>query len=100
MGETILHHACLERDIDIVDLVFKELKEVNSDIDFETQNIHGETPIQYTYKAPNTNAAIELLKRFPQKIHVLCPNNSHVLHEACASGHLELVKYIDENFYQ
>ena len=33
-GDTILHHACRIRDIDIVDAVFKALEEVNSDIDF------------------------------------------------------------------
>ena len=34
------------------------------------------------------------LQRFPQKINVLGQSGAHILHYACLSGHLELLKYI------
>ena len=100
-GDTILHIACLKRDIEIVDLVFKALEDINSDIGFETRNYHQHTPLHYACRNQKSRlyctkpeVAIQLLERFPQKICILGQNDAHILHYACELGHLELIKYI------
>ena len=93
-GDTILHQACNERDIDIVDTVIKALEEVNSDIDFDTRNYQHDTPLHCACRNHKSDVAIQLLQRFPQKIHVLGYNDAHILHYACQFGHLELIKYM------
>ena len=55
-GSTILHIACRYRAIEIVDLVFNLLQEVNSGINFDTQDNHNAKPLHYH--------AVELAERF------------------------------------
>ena len=69
--DTILHLACQRRDIQIVDLVYKALEEINSDINFDTQQIDQGTPLHSACRNPKSDVAVQLLQRFPQKIHVL-----------------------------
>ena len=96
-GHTILHIACAYRDIEIIDLVFDALEKVNSDIDFDTR-AEGALPMHHSCMNKNSAAAIHLLRRYPEKINVL--NNDwfhegwHVLHYACAYGHLKVIKYL------
>ena len=93
-GLTILHYACWKRDIGIVDLVFKALEEINSEIDFDTrENIHA-TPLHAAVKNTKSDVAIQLLQRFPQKINILGLFGEHILHVVCEFGHLELLKHI------
>ena len=94
LGSTILHFACWKRDIEIVDLVYKALEEINSDIDLDTQNNRQETPLHAACGNPNSDVAIQLLQRFPQKINISGPFGNHILHIVCKFGHLELLKYI------
>ena len=37
-GSTILHSACLNTDVEVVDLVCRALEEINSDINLQTQD--------------------------------------------------------------
>ena len=96
-GNTVLHLTCSKRDIEIVDLVFNALAEMNSDIDFDAQNFHQSTPLHRACKNMNSDVAIQLLQRFPEKIHDLGYQGYHVLHYAGRYGHVELLKYIFEN---
>ena len=96
-GRTILHLACSFRDIEIVDLVYNALEEINSDINFDTRNEDQATPLHFACKNKTSGVAIHLLQRFPDKIHVLGIHGIHLLHFACRYGHLELVKYIFGN---
>jgi len=93
-GLTILHYACWKRDIEIVDLVFKALEEINSEIDFDTRQNVQATPLHAACMNPKSDVAIQLLQRFPQKINTSEPFGRHILHIACKFGHLELLKYI------
>ena len=45
----------------------------------------------------NSDVAIRLLERFPEKVHDLGNQENRVLHYACQYGHVELLKYILEN---
>ena len=96
-GNTILHFACQYRHIEIVDLVQKALEEINSPIDFDTRNQSQNTPLHLACLNKTSDVAIHLLKRFPDKINALGWNDRHVLHNACAFGHLDLLKYICQN---
>ena len=97
LGNTVLHLACLKRDIGIVDLIFNALQDINSEIGFDTQNIDQSTPLHYACKTPSSDVAIKLLERFPEKVHVLGFQGNRVLHYACQSGHVKLLKYILDN---
>ena len=99
--KTILHLACWKRDIEIVDLVFKALEDINSDINFDTRNNYQETPLHFACRNRKSTSwctkpevAIQLLERFPLEIHSLGQHDAHILHYACQFGHLELIKYI------
>ena len=96
-GGTILHNACRNRDIEIVDLVLKALEQTKSDINLDTQNNAQETPLHYACVNKTSNVAINLLNRFPNKINVLGRYGMHVLHYTCQKGNLELLKYIVGN---
>ena len=96
-GCTILHLACQKRQIDIIDLVFNALKDIKSDIDFDTQDRTESTPIHYACENKNSDVAIQLLQRYPEKVNDLGYNNWHLLHYACRYGHLKVVKYLFEN---
>ena len=69
-GSTILHTACAYRDIEIIDLVFDALEKVNSDIDFDTR-VEGSLPMHHSCMNKNSDAAIHLIRRYPQKMNVL-----------------------------
>ena len=80
-GSTILHLACQNRDdIEIIDLVFRALEEINSGIDFETRDNDERTPIHSACMKRKPDVAIELLQRYPQMINVLGFNGKHMLH--------------------
>ena len=96
-GRTILHIACWHRDIEIVDLVLKALEQINSGINFDTQDVQQNTPLHLACMNKTSAVAIQLLKRFPNKINVLGQNGMHVLHWASQSGNLELLKYVFGN---
>ena len=83
--------------MDIVDLVFKALEDINSSINFDTQNVNQQSPLHAASTNKSSNVAIHLLERYPQKINVLGLNGMHLLHYACQNGHLELLKYIFAN---
>ena len=96
-GQTILHLACEFRDIEIVDLVTKELMDVGSDIDFHTR-VYGYTPLHFAcMNSEGSNVAIKLLERLPHRIHDLGSHGEHVLHLACKDGNLELLEFIFGN---
>ena len=46
---------------------------------------------------PNSDKAIQLLQRYPQKINVLGQAGRHILHYACSFGHVDLLTYIFES---
>ena len=94
---TILHIACLYRDMEIVDLVHNALEGLNSDIDFDTPDEIQVTPFHFAFWNSNSNVAICLLQRFPDKINEVLPDGDHALHWACVSGNLDLLKYIFGN---
>ena len=96
-GCTILHVAFQKRDIEIVDLVFEALEEIHSEIDFDARTNIQATPLHYACINPESNTAIQLLQKIPEKINVLGQNDAHLLHYACKAGHLKLLKYIMEN---
>ena len=96
-GRTILHIACWKRDIEFVDLVHNALEEINSDIDFDTQTEDLVTPLHAACMNETSDVAIHYLQRFPDKINVSGPYETHVLHYACEYGHVELLKYIFGN---
>ena len=97
-GQTILHLACVKRDIEIVNLVYNALEENDYNIDFDTQNENHLTPFHYACMNSNTSdVAIHLLRRFPDKINILGPAGMHILHLACQYGLLDLLKFIVEN---
>ena len=56
--------------------------------------------IHYACMDENSDVAIQLIQRFPQKIDVLGINDWHLLHYACFFGHLKLLKYFlgNDNF--
>ena len=98
VGDTILHLACEYRDIEIVDFVFNALEAINSDIDFDTtQNDNGEFPLHCACVNKDSDVAMQLFERFPQKINTLDHIGCNWLHHACWFGHLKLIKWIAEN---
>ena len=94
---TILHTACNKRDMEIVDLVIKALEKIGSEIDLDTLDDFPSTPLQLACTNNSSDVAVQLLKRFPQKIHILGRLNKHVLHYACMNQNLPLLKYIFGN---
>ena len=65
-------------NIEIVDIVYDALQEINSNIDFDTQdNVHA-SPLHYAGAYEDSDVAIHLLERYPQKINVLGQNGSHL----------------------
>ena len=96
-GSTILHLACWKRDIEIVDIVSNGLQEISSDIDFDTLDNSGESPLHDACLNKDSDVAIHLLKRFPQRLNVLDGDGWHVLHFTCRNGHLTLLNYLIGN---
>ena len=97
-GWTILHIACQCRDIEIVDVVYKALQDDNSDIDFDTEDSSGFTPlVKSTWNSKHPTVPITLLNRFPNKLNVLDQYGRNLLHYACHHGNVEVVKYVLEN---
>ena len=93
-GSTILHIACF-RGFDIVELVANALKDIKSDIDFDTQDLNGITPIHYSCSC-SSDVVIQILTRYPHLI-----NDDHygrsMLHCACKHGNMNLIKFIFGN---
>ena len=96
-GSTVLHLACRQLNIEIVDLVFKALEEVNTDINFDTEDFYQRSPLHFACRNSKSDVAIRLLQRFPEKINILSNYGYHILHFASRFGHLELMKYILED---
>ena len=95
-GCTILHIACFLCGYDIVELVANALKDIKSDIDFDTQDLNGITPIHYSCRSRSSDVAIQILTRYPHLI-----NDDHygrsMLHCACEHGNMNLIKFIFGN---
>ena len=96
-GKTILHVACCQKDITVVDLVDEALEEINSDIGFETRCENQLTPLHYAIMNKTSDVAIRLLETFPDDFNVLGQFETRVLHFACSHGHLNLLKFIVGN---
>ena len=96
-SKTILHTACKKRDIEIVDLVIDSLEKIGSDINLDTLFPFSCTAFHDACMNKTSDVAIQLLKRFPQKIHSLGTKDKHVLHYACMGQNLPLLEYIFGN---
>ena len=94
LGSTILHFAC-SRDFEIVELVVKALKDIQSDIDFYTQDFDGNTPIHYACSS-TSDVAIKMITRYPHLINADHAGRN-ILHYACLQGNMNLVKFIFGN---
>ena len=73
------------------------MKIFNIDIDFDTSDYNQATPLHYACMKKDSDVAIHLIERFPDKINILGLNGWHVLHYACQFGHLELLNHIFRN---
>ena len=93
-GETMLHVACWMRDIEIIDLISKAFQKRKSDINFDTRDYCEHTCLHYTCANRNLDVPTLLLKRFPQKVNLLCSEGRHFLHLASQTGCLEMIKYM------
>ena len=91
---TILHLACADSNIEIVDYVHNALVGLDSDINFDTVNEKQGTPFHCALENTTSDVAICLLQRFPDKINIDLSGGMHVLHFICAKGYLDLLKYI------
>ena len=97
VGRTILHLACMHRDIKIIDLVSGLLHEINSDINFGTEDRSNYTPMHYAYENEDSNIAIHLIKRFPHIIHDFTAHTGlNVVHYASMYGNIKLLQYLFE----
>ena len=97
---TILHFACLYRDIEIIDLIYKELQSANSSIDFDTRNNDLKTPLQCAYENTDyIDTAVNLLQMFPGKVNAPdnLNNGMNMVHFVCEEGNLELLKALHQN---
>ena len=65
-GSTILHSACLNTDVEVVDLVCRALEEINSDINLQTQDSSEVIPFHRACEEKGSDVAISLLKRYPR----------------------------------
>ena len=95
---TILHVACNNRDITIVDQIKKALEETNSNIGFDTPDLRNWSPLHSACYHGTSNVVIQLLQRYPEKINALGDDGWHLLHFACYSGHIKLLKYMMQTF--
>ena len=97
VGDTLLHLACNFRDIQVVNIVYNTLFFSESNIDFDTQNDFGYMPLHLTFSNELSDTLAEqVLRMYPETIHIVDEDNLHMLHWACALGDINLVKCISE----
>ena len=100
-GFTILHLACKNRDIDIIDLIYKALQDNHIEIDFDTRETGpiASTPLLVSVMN-NLNVFINLTNRYPEKTEVRfwpTTQGTHLAHNASSDGELQFLRHIFEN---
>ena len=110
-GKTILHIACEQRDIEVIDPILKYIEDNNIDIDLDTGDDIGHTPLHFSLankknhfslwnKKSNPAVPIHLLKRLPtSKINDLELHGMNLLHCASKVGNVEFLKSVFEDPY-
>ena len=99
-GETILHLACRRGDLTIFKNIFDFLKEINSQISFETLNDDGESVIKLALRHVRHQLMIPLMDHYQdENLHEFVDDTGGtMLHYACLYGNLDLVRHLVNNF--
>ena len=98
-GSTVLHMACANRDVEIVDLIFQELVKINSDIDLNSQNDYGYTPLHFACERRQLEIVKVLLENSKEReididFNLVDGYGKNPLHIACMTRQLEIVKLL------
>ena len=97
VGDTLLHLACYFRDIQVVNIMYNTLFFSESNIDFDAQNDFGYMPLHLTFSNELSDTLAEqVLRMYPETIHIVDEENLHLLRWNCALGDIELLMCISE----